>query len=108
MVEKRAYKRSPIELAASYGIGEDSRPERRAKIRNMSCDGFCFTSHNRLRVGEEIQVAIDLDTVEEVIVAVKVVWIEKIENSGRHTVGVQVIEKEGPDFERFAEFYRQL
>ena len=107
MFEKRADKRSPIELAASYGIGEDPRPEREAKISNISSGGFCFVSDNKLKEGEEIQLAIDLDTIEEVIVTVKIVWVKKIESEGKYTVGVQIIEKEGPDFDRFVEFYNK-
>ena len=105
MVEKRTEKRSPIELAASYGIGEDSRPEREAKIYNMSSGGFCFTSDSKLRVGEEIQLAVALDTTDEVIITVKVVWVKKNDNNKKYTIGVQIIEKEGPGFDRFMAFY---
>ena len=105
MAEKRIEKRSPIELAASYGIEDDPRPEREAKINNMSSGGFCFASDNKLKVGERIQLAVDLDTVEEVVVNVKVVWVNKDQSGDKYIVGVQIEEKEGPGFERFIEFY---
>ncbi len=105
MAEKRQDKRSPIELAASYGVGEDPRPEREAKINNMSSGGFCFTSDSKLKVGERIQLAVDLDTTEDIIVMVKVVWVNKSEQNGKYTIGVQIEEKEGPGFDRFIEFY---
>ena len=105
MVEKRTEKRSPIELAASYGIGDDPRPEREAKIYNMSSGGFCFISDSKLRVGEEIQLAVDLDTTDEVIITVKVVWVKKNDDNKKYTIGVQIVEKEGPGFDRFMEFY---
>ena len=105
MSEKRIEKRSPIELAASYGIGDDPRPQREAKIYNMSSGGFCFTSDSKLRVGEEIQLAVDLDTVDEIIVTVKVVWAVKNDDDKKYTIGVQISEKEGPGFDRFMEFY---
>jgi hypothetical protein len=108
MVEKRHHKRSPIELAASYGTGEDLRPERGAKINNVSSDGFCFTSDHKVQVGEEIQLAVDLDTVEEAVITVKVVWVKKAEGVGKYTVGVQIEEKDGPDFDRFIEFYEKI
>lgn len=108
MAEKRNYKRSLIKLAASYGIGEDPGPEREAKINNISSGGFCFLSDNKLRVGEEIQLAIDLDTTEEAIITVKVVWVKKAENGGKYNVGVQIEEKDGPDFDRFIEFYEKI
>lgn len=107
MTEKRVYIRSSIELAASYGIGEDPRPEREAKINNISSGGFCFTSEIQLRVGQVINLAIDLDTTEEVIISVKVVWIKQAEADKKFVIGVKIIEKEDPGFERFIEFYKK-
>ena len=107
MVEKRVHKWSPIELAASYGIGEDLRPSRGAKISNISSGGFCFTSQNHLRVGQEINLAVDLDAGDEAVITVKVVWIKKGDKDKRYTVGVQIIEQDGPGFEKFIEFYNK-
>lgn len=105
MGEKRIEKRSLIELAASYGIGDDPRPEREAKIYNVSSGGFCFTSSSKLKVGEEIQLAVDLDTTDEIIITVRVVWVKKNDDNRKYTIGVQIVEKEGPGFDRFMEFY---
>jgi len=107
MFEKRMNKRSPIELAASYGIGEDPRPEREAKIHNISSGGFCLASDHKIRIGDEIELVIDLDTSSDVIIFVKVVWVKKIENNKQYTIGVQIIEKEGPDYDQFIEFYKK-
>ena len=105
MVDKRIEKRPPIELAASYGIGDDPRPEREAKISNVSSRGFCLASDSKLRVGQEIQLVVALDTKDEVIITVKVVWVKKNDNNKKYMIGVQIIEKEGPGFDRFMEFY---
>lgn len=107
MVDKRAHKRSVIELAASYGIGEDPRPEREAKINNVSSGGFCFVSDLKLREGQEIEVAIDLDTIREIMIMVRIVWIKRIDKTKKFTVGVQIVEKEGPDYEQFLDFYNK-
>jgi len=107
MAEKRTNQRSPIELAASYGIGEDPRPGREAKVNNISSGGLCFTSESKIKVGEEIELAVDLDTVEDVRILVKVVWVKKEESGGKYIIGVQITEKEGPDFDRFIEFYNK-
>ena len=90
MAEKRQKRRSPIELAASYGIGEDLRPGREAKISNMSSGGFCFTSDDNLKVGEKIQLAVDLETAEDVLITVKVVWVKKSGHNEKYTIGVQI------------------
>jgi len=51
--------------------------------------------------------AVDLDTVEDVRILVKVVWVKKEESGGKYIIGVQITEKEGPDFDRFIEFYNK-
>jgi len=107
MKEKRISKRSAIELAASFGIGEDPRPEREAKISDISAGGFCFISDTRPKIGDTCQVAVDLDVRERVVVSVEVVWLQKIKDAKKYRVGVRLIESDGPDFERFMEFYRQ-
>jgi len=107
MFEKRTAQRSPIELAASYGIDEDPRPEREAKINNISSGGLCLTMNKKMAVGENIELAIELDTNDDVIVYAKVAWINKDDGDQHYTIGVQFVEKEGPDFERFLEFYNQ-
>ncbi len=105
MFEKRTSTRSPIELAASYGIGEDPRPKREAKINNVSSGGFCLTSNHKLKVGEDVELVIELDSVKDITIFVKVVWVKQDENSQSYTLGVQIAEKEGPEYEQFIEFF---
>ena len=107
MFEKRSKARSPIELAASYGIGDDPSIQREAKINNISSGGFCLTLNKNMGIGEDIALAIDLDTKDDVVVYAKVVWVNKNERDQKYTIGVQIIEKEGPDYERFIEFYKK-
>jgi len=107
MFEKRMNNRSPIELAASYGIGEDPRPEREAKINNISSGGLGLTLNNKMKIGEKIELVIDLDTKDDVVVYAKVAWVNKNEHNQKYTIGVQILEKEGSDYERFLEFYNQ-
>ena len=59
------------------------------------------------RSGETCQVAVDLDVREQVVVSVEVVWVQKITGAKKYRVGVQLIESDGPEFERFVEFYRE-
>ena len=105
--ERRISKRSPIELAASFGIEEDQRPDREARISNISDGGFCFISQNKLKIGDEVQLAVDLDVREQVIVNVEVVWVQKVKEAKDYRIGVRILESDGPDFERFMEFYRK-
>src|SRR3989338_491430 len=97
MKERRTGKRSDIELAASFGVGDDPRPEREVKINNISPRGFCFLSNYTLRVGEDVEVAVDLETQDQAILNVKVIWV-KPRGKNQYQVGVQFVDDEGPDF----------
>ena len=108
MFEKRTTGRSPIELAASYGIGEDPRPEREAKINNISSGGLCLTLAKSMAIGEQIELEIELDSRNDVVVYAKVAWVRKNEKDEKYTIGVQLIETEGKDYDRFLEFYTTL
>jgi hypothetical protein len=40
-------------------------------------------------------------------VSVEVVWVQKITGAKKYRVGVQLIESDGPEFERFMDFYKK-
>ncbi|OGX37196.1 MAG: hypothetical protein A3G91_05525 [Omnitrophica WOR_2 bacterium RIFCSPLOWO2_12_FULL_50_9] len=107
MSEKRKSRRSSIELVASFAVGDDAGPEHEAKIGDISLGGFCFDFSEKLKLGEELQVAVDLDLHEQIILNVKVVRVDEIKKGRKYRIGVQLTETEGPDWERFREFYRK-
>ena len=105
MTEKRSYQRSPIELAASYGIPDDPRVTSAVKIKNISAGGFAFTSPEKLKIGKEIKLSVDLEEGEPLILKARVAWCKPNENTEDYHVGVQILETQGPAFERFQQFY---
>jgi len=105
MFEKRAQKRSAIEMAASFGIPLDSPAMQPAKVINVSTGGFCFYSAANLKEGERLQLNIDLDNENKINIGVKVAWVKQSEGQGKNMVGVQIIDQEGPDLNKFLEFY---
>ena len=106
MQERRNKTRSPIELAASYGIQEDyTKDSQRATIINISSGGFCFSSTYKHKIGDEILLAIELDKGDEVQLPVRIVWSKPVGDESRFLNGVQIIEAEGPEFEEFLNFY---
>ena len=107
MKDKRTSKRSAIELAASFGIGEDPRPARQAQVSGPAEGGLCLIAGPRPKVGAACQVAVDLDVREQVVVSVEVVWVQKLKDAKKYRVGVRIIESDGPEFERFMEFYKR-
>ena|SRR3989338_10989024 len=104
-IEKRSYERSPIELAASFGLPEE---EQSGKIVDISAGGFCIASASKFKKGAEIQIGIDLDVEEKIIVNAKVAWCNKNPEEELYRVGVQILPSRSPDFERFYQFYCDL
>ena len=39
--------------------------------------------------------------------SVEVVWVQKLKDTKKYRVGVRLIESDGPEFERFMEFYKK-
>ena len=105
MKEKRVHQRSPIELAASYGVPNEPQINQEAKIRNISAGGFSFISQEKLKVGKEIELAVDLEQGQVIYIPVKVVWCTKDAVKNEYSVGVQILESKGEDYEKFIEFY---
>lgn len=105
MNEKRVYQRSPIELAASYGIPEDSNYSEKSTVINISGGGFCICSREKLPQGKEIQLAVKLNEHDYVIIDVRVVWAKQVGDTGEYRLGVQIINSTGEDFEKFLDFY---
>ncbi len=108
MSEKRVHERSAIELAASYGIPNEPDINREAKIRNISAGGFSFLSQEKLKPGKEIELAIDLEQGQPLSIPVRVVWCSKNEESSDYSIGVQIIESQASDTEKFIEFYTKI
>jgi len=102
MTEKRAGHRSLIELAASFGMPEDSVADQPVQINNISQGGFCFSSHQQLNVGQQLNLVIEVEPGNNIEILVKVAWTKE------NLFGVQICKTTGPDFERFIEFYRSV
>lgn len=108
MQERRIYQRSPIELAASYGIDDDLPETQEATVINISSGGFCFYSKKPISEGSELYLSVDLDNHEQATIKVRVAWDKRVGDTGNYMIGVQVTEAEGVDFDKFIEFYAKL
>ncbi len=105
MSEKRVHQRSAIELAASYGIPNEPQINCEAKIRNISAGGFSFNSREKLKVGKEIELSVDIEQSQPVFIPVRVVWCTKDEALNEYSVGVQIIDEKRAEVQKFIEFY---
>jgi Tfp pilus assembly protein PilZ len=107
MNEKRVLKRSPIELAASYGIPEDLIIMREAKITNASFGGFSFFSKEQMKVGKTLQLAVEINNEEQAMVPVKVKWQKFDEGRQEYQVGVAIHHPKGKQYEKYVSYLAQ-
>ena len=105
MKEKRSSQRTPIELAASYGMLDDSNYAQSSSTINISGGGFCIKTDEPYKTGKEIQLSVQLSTKKYVIIDVKVAWCSKDPKGKKYLTGVQIIDASGPDFDKFLDFY---
>ena len=108
MFEKRVHQRSPIELAASFGIPEAADIIRVATVINISKSGFCFYSDKAVRPKTRISLTIESEDQEKISINVQAVWSKKIEKTGKYMIGVSIADSSGPSFDRFLDFYNDL
>lgn len=102
--EKRVLKRSPIELAASYGIPEDSLVMQEAKITNCSFGGFSFYADSEMKIGQILQLAVELDDEENIMIPVKVKWQNFDSAKKCYQVGVAIHHPKGPQYEQYVSY----
>jgi len=105
MNENREYKRTPVELAASFGIPDDDDSAIETTIINISAGGFCFSSTNDISKDSEINLAIELDNKETLKVTVRTIWSKRDEENDCFIIGVQIAESKGSDYEKFLHYY---
>lgn len=88
--DKRQFKRSPIELAASYGIPDESLILEEARIIDVSGGGFCIQSKNKIERKKTIQLVFELDNGEECVLPVKIAWQKIDPATNNYIYGVQI------------------
>ena len=103
--EKRSSVRQTISLPASYRYTDQPLHTEQSMIVNLSKGGFCFQSKKSLNVGKSLKLAIELGPKESVVLDVAVAWCTRVNEKENFKIGTQITNSQGPDFERFLDFY---
>lgn len=105
MTDKRTHERSPIELAASYGIAADADIYNEALIKNISQGGFAFHSKENIKMGKELILAFEISETEDIDLKVKVVWSTQNYDTEDFSIGVEIINTDTEQYKQFLNFY---
>ncbi|MCA9398506.1 MAG: PilZ domain-containing protein [Candidatus Omnitrophica bacterium] len=103
--ERRSYERSPIEMAASYGIPDADDITQDASLINMSGCGFCFETTKKLSKGDTLTLNIEFEKRKTANLDIKVIWIKQIKQSKNYLIGAEILKPHGKDYELFMEYY---
>ena len=105
MDEKRRHERYPIEVRSSYQFLDDPYHFKEITINNVSAGGFAFLSDEKLKIGAELKFTVGNFPEQPFMIIAKVTWLEKQESSRLLSIGVQIAEGPGPNFDKFLDFY---
>ena len=108
MAEKRSYPRFELELEAKYKIMTYAEAFKLSRTKNISAEGICFESDNKLNSGIHVKLEVDLkDGSKPVYLAGEVRWSSSKENSEnkKYLNGVRLVNISKTDEGRFLQYY---
>jgi hypothetical protein len=110
MIERRKYPRFELKVDAKYRIVDSEEILKYGTTRNISAEGLCFESDERLGVGVLIELEVDLkDKMPPVSFIGEIRWFQEFNAPGlkqkRFVNGVKLINIPQSDEGRFLKYY---
>lgn len=107
MENRRKEDRSKIELAASFGIPEDSLIMNDAIIGDASKFGLSYRSKEKVKPGQEIQLALELNEKDVAVLIVRVAWQKFDDIHQEFIVGVEIQDTQSSQYQKFIDFFQK-
>lgn len=107
MKERRQYKRIRIDLPAQCKIYGPQEICFSTKVYDISPGGICFLTNDRIELGTQAEIQIDLDNNEKITMKAKVAWSEGPRGAEPAMAGVKIVDIAKQDLEKFVYFYCQ-
>lgn len=105
MKERRRYPRMDLDAKIAYRLS-DSPEGKKAVSQNISAEGFCFSSDEKLSIGTVLEIELQNRHNERPIrIRAKVVWSEKVKGENSYSTGVKVLDVNKIDEGRFLTLY---
>ena len=110
MIEKRKYPRFKLKLDAKYRMIDSEKTWKHTDTRNISAEGACFETDEKLKIGAQLELEVDLgDNTSAVHLICEVMWSTetKSSDSKKKTIinGVRLINISASDESRFLKYY---
>lgn len=107
MHEKRQYQRVRIDLPARCRILGLDDVTFATKIIDISPGGICFLTNDKMEIGTTVEFHIEMENHEKIRMKARVAWSEAPKNSEPAKAGVQIVDIDKADLEKFVQFYCQ-
>ncbi|HOK41748.1 MAG TPA: PilZ domain-containing protein [bacterium] len=93
MIEKRKFKRIPVDIEFKYiKILEDIT----GRIKNISEDGFCFLTEEKLEPNSYISIEIKIKS-KKIKTYAKIIWVKQ-KDKKNYEIGAKFIDLDSPTF----------
>lgn len=106
MQEKRIYKRFNVQLSGFYSVQSSPSSFFEATVVDVGGEGLSIVVKKPLKLGEVINLSMELDGHSKVQLQTAVRWVNKMEN-GDFRAGVEIIDAAMNDEIKFIQYYCQ-
>lgn len=109
-MEKRKYPRFKLKLDAKYKMIDSEKTWKRADAKNISAEGMCFETDEKLKTGAQVELEVNLgDNASAVHLIGEIMWSteKKSPDGEKKTVinGVRLTNISATDESRFLKYY---
>ena len=110
MINRRKYPRFELKVEAKYKILRAEEAFKSARTRNVSAEGLCFESEDRIGIGRHVELEVDLkDKMSPVLLFGEVRWTEEFKDpkskKKKFMNGIKLIDVPQSDEGRFLKYY---
>ena len=109
MIDRRKYPRFTLKLDAKYEILNSEEALKYCSIRNVSAEGVCFESEEKIGAGSHVKLEVDLgDKMPPVFLFGEIMWSQKVKSKdpkGKALNGVRLMQVPKSDEARFLKYY---
>ncbi len=104
MNKERTYQRFHIELSARYRPCHSPSLPFEITVINIGPEGLCFLSKRLLRIGEIMELQVNLEENNQALFKVQVIWMAEF-GAGIYKTGVKVVDAASGDQKKFIKYY---
>jgi len=107
MKERRQYHRFNVQMEALFSASGSRDNLTKGTVVNLSAMGISLTTKEKLDLGQEISIQLDLPGEDKVTVMAKVVYSNPTGTIGEYRNGIRIHERISEDAQKFLKFYSE-